>query len=188
MNKKSNIYSIIFSILFVVFLVSGVTLAVYTWQTISGEEDIIEGTSTCFNINYVKGNDIGSNENMKKLSLGSSYKDGLSTTMKINIDSSCTDITGIGTLYLNTETDTSDYLITSGILNYQVLVGSSKVASGVINTKDSIAIYSDFAVNYNVKSITVYVWVNGKNVTNDNVEDVINSAYKGNITVNVESR
>ena len=186
MDRRSKIYMIIFSILFVVTIVSGITLAIYTWQTIN--DDIIEGESTCFDIVYVKGNDIGSNENMEKLVLGNDYLDGLSTTIEMNIDSKCVDISGVGTLYLNTLEETSDYLINNSLLNYQVLVDSSKVSSGVINTKNSIPIYSDFNIDYDVKSITVYVWLNGEKVTNDNLEEVLSSVYKGNITATAESR
>lgn len=188
MNKKYNIYSIVFGILLLITLISGGTLAVYTWQTISEDEDIIEGKSNCFTINYVKGNDIGSNENVEKLTLGSKYTDGLSTTIKIGIAAKCEGITGIGTLYLNTEDDTSDYLIDNKLLNYQVVLGTTKVKSGVINTKNSIPIYEDFTINNTEKSLTVYVWINGANVTEDNLDFVLNSVYKGNITATAESR
>lgn len=187
MSKKSNIYSIIFIVLFVIILISGVTFAIYTWQTLNDDEDVYEGVSTCFDIVYSKGSDIGSNENSRKLSLGKRYSDGLSTSLRININSKCKDITGIGTLYLNTEEETSDYLLEDGILNYYVS-SSGTSSSGVIDSKGSIPIYSDFIVDQNSKNITVYVWVNGANVTNENVEQIINGIYKGNITASVESR
>ena len=185
MDRKSNILSIIFSVLFVITLIFGVTYAAYTWQS---SNDFIEGESSCFNVIYEKGNDIGNNNNLEKLYLGSSYKDGISTTVKIAIDSKCNDISGIGTLYLNTKNETSDIYIENELLNYYVLVDNSKVSSGVINTRDSIEIYKDFELTYDVKTITVYVWLDGSKVNNDNLETVLNGTYRGNITADVENR
>ena len=188
MDRRSNIYIIIFSILFVVTIVSGITLAIYTWQTISEDEDVIEGESSCFNVIYVKGNNIGSDQGSETLYLGKNHGDGLSTTMNIRIDSECVGISGLGTIYLNTDEETSDYLINSGLLNYRITVNGSLAKTGIINSKSSMPIYENFSVDYNNKNITVYVWLNGENVTNDNVEEVMNSIYKGNINVRVESR
>lgn len=71
----------------------------------------------------------------KKLNIGKTYTDGLSTNVKIKVDNTC-NVTGKGILYLNTTEETSDYLINNNLLNYQVLVGYSKVAEGIVNTKE----------------------------------------------------
>ena len=76
------------------------------------------------------------------LSLGSSYKDGLSTTIKIELKPNCA-IGGTGTLYLNTESDTSDYLIDNELLNY----GDISSISTHLNLPNIIA-YKNFVVNY----------------------------------------
>lgn len=188
MDKRNKLYSSIFVILFIITVVSGVTLAIFTWQSISEEDSIIEGESTCFDIVYAKGNNIGSNEESAKLSLGTSYMDGLSTTLSINVDPKCMDITGLATLYLNTDEETNDILINNNILNYNVIVSGESVSSGIINTRESIVILDNFEINYDIKNVTVYVWVNGEKVTSDNVFDVVNSTYKGNITARAESR
>ena len=201
MNNKSNIYTAIFSVLFVIVLISGVTLAVYTWSTTNEEEKVLEGEATCFDIDYVKGQDIGSNENMETLTLGRDYTDGLSTTIKIGINPECVGIEGVGTLYLTTEDETDDYLIDNGLLNYAVngsfTDGTNEAyidtAFGVIDSKGTIPIYdhidlisgTDINLGYVLK---VYVWVDGETVTNDNVEQVMNSVYKGYISATVESR
>lgn len=188
MDKRSRMYSVIFSVLFVITIVSGVTLAIYTWQSISEEDSVIEGDSTCFDITYVKGNNIGSNEDVARIPLGTNYLDGLSTTIKMSVDTRCTDISGRGTLYLNTEEETSDVLINNNLLNYEVVVEGNSVDRGIINSKDSIPIYEDFEITYDVKNITVYVWVNGEYVTNDNVNEVTTGVYKGYISASAESR
>lgn len=84
--------------------------------------ETIYAESNCFSIVYTKGQDIGSNENLKKLNIGSTYTDGLSTTVKIKTDSSCNITKGIGVLYLITSEETSDYLIDNNLLNYQVMI------------------------------------------------------------------
>lgn len=184
---KTKIIGIVLGIILFIILAVGLTYAVYSWATNDIENKYIEVNSNCFNIVYTKGANIGSNEKKAELNIGSDYKSGLSTTVKMSIDSTC-NITGVGTLYLNTSEETSDYLIDNNLLNYQVLVGSSKVADGIVTTKGKSIIYDNFTINSSVKSITVYVWISGENVTQENVDKVVNSIYKGTISSSAESR
>lgn len=182
MKNKSKIIGIVLGAVLFIMLAVGLTYAVYTWTTTDEENKDLEGSGKCFNIVYTKGANIGSNENLEKIDIGSSYKDGLSTTVKMKIDSSC-NISGKGTIYLNT-TEVSDILLTNNILNYYVSSGTK----GIVNSRDPIIIYDNFDVTSTEKSITVYLWISGENVDSNNLEEILSSTYKGYITAKVESR
>lgn len=179
--KKKIILIIILSIL----LILGITFAIYTYATY---DEVIDAESNCFNIIYTKGVDIGSNENKSKLNIGRTYADGLSTTVKVKVDNSCKITKGMGTIYLYTEDETSDYLIANNLLNYEVLVSNKSVSSGTVTSKGETIIYDNFDVTTSEKSITVYIWLNGETVTEDNLNNVMKATYKGHISARVESR
>lgn len=180
--KKKILYSVLIVLLIIIVSV-GIT---YAWLSWSGSVNI-SGTSECFDVNYVKGQDIGSEESPAKLSLASSYTEGLSTVVKVNLNDTCTILNGTGTLYLNTDSITSNILLTSNVLKYQVLDGTTEITNGVITSTGTLAIYDNIPITNEEKSITVYIWIDGNLVTNDNVNDVLSSIYKGNISMSVES-
>ena len=180
--KKKILYSILVVVLIIIVSV-GIT---YAWLSWSGSVNI-SGTSECFDVNYVKGQDIGSEESPAKLSLASSYTEGLSTVVKVNLNDTCTILNGTGTLYLNTDSITSNILLTSNVLKYQVLDGTTEITNGVITSTGTLAIYDNIPITNEEKSITVYIWIDGNLVTNDNVNNVLSSIYKGNISMSVES-
>ena len=182
MKNNKLLYSILI-VLLIILLSVGITYAIYTW---TGSVNI-SGTSECFEVNYVKGQDIGSEESPAKLSLASSYTEGLSTVVKVNLNDTCTILNGTGTLYLNTDSITSNILLTSNVLKYQVLDGTTEITNGVITSTGTLAIYDNIPITNEEKSITVYIWIDGNLVTNDNVNDVLSSIYKGNISMSVES-
>ena len=181
MNKKL-LYSLLIVLLIVIVSVS----ITYAWLSWSGVVNI-SGTSECFDVNYVKGQDIGSDSNQAKFSLASSYKEGLSSVLKVNLKDTCTITNGTGTLYLNTDTITSSILLTSGVLKYQVLDGTNEVANGTVNKTGNLAIYKDIAITSTVKELTVYVWLDGSLVNDSNSSDILSSISKGNITMSIES-
>ena len=180
--KKKILYSVLIVLLIIIVSV-GIT---YAWLSWSGSVNV-SGTSECFDVNYVKGQDIGSEESPAKLSLASSYTEGLSTVVKVNLNDTCTILNGTGTLYLNTDSITSNILLTSNVLKYQVLDGTTEITNGVITSTGTLAIYDNIPITNEEKSITVYIWIDGNLVTNDNVNDVLSSIYKGNISMSVES-
>lgn len=180
--KKKILYSVLIVLLIIIVSV-GIT---YAWLSWSGSVNI-SGTSECFDVNYVKGQDIGSEESPAKLSLASSYTEGLSTVVKVNLNDTCTILNGTGTLYLNTDSITSNILLTSNVLKYQVLDGTTEITNGIITSTGTLAIYDNIPITNEEKSITVYIWIDGNLVTNDNVNDVLSSIYKGNISMSVES-
>ena len=144
----------------------------YAWLSWSGVVNI-SGTSECFDINYVKGQDIGS--------------EGLSSVIKVNLKDTCTISNGTGTLYLNTDSTTSSILLTSNVLKYQVLEGTNEVASGIVSSTGNLPIYNNIEINNEVKQLTVYIWIDGSLVNNDNSNDILSSVYKGNISMSIES-
>ena len=140
--KKKVIYSIIIVSVIIILSVA-VTYAVYTF---SGSVNI-SGTSECFDVNYVKGQDIGSDSNPANFSLASTYIEGLSSVIKVNLK------------------DT--YIIS--------------------NCTGNLPIYNNIEINNELKELTVYIWIDGSLVNNDNSNDILSSVYKGNISMSIES-
>ena len=141
MNKKL-LYSLLIVLLIVVVSVS----ITYAWLSWSGVVNI-SGTSECFDVNYVKGQDIGSDSNPANFSLASTYIEGLSSVIKVNLK------------------DT--YIISNGTGN--------------------LPIYNNMEVNNEVKQLTVYIWIDGSLVNNNNSNDILSSVYKENISMSIES-
>ena len=182
MNKKL-LYSLLIVLLIVVVSVS----ITYAWLSWSGVVNI-SGTSECFDVNYVKGQDIGSDSNPANFSLASTYTEGLSSVIKVNLKDTCTISNGTGTLYLNTDTSvTSNTLLSGKLLKYQVLDGTTSVGSGVVSSAENIEIYKDIPITTTVKTITVYIWLDGNLVTEDNQSEILSSVYKGHISMDIKS-
>ena len=181
MNKKL-LYSILTVLLIAIVSVS----VTYAWLSWSSSVNI-GGTSECFDVNYVKGQDIGSDSNPANFSLASTYTEGLSSVIKVNLKDTCTITNGTSTLYLNTDTTTSSILLTSGVLKYQVLDGATEVANGTVSSTGNLPIYNNIEINNEVKQLTVYVWLDGSLVNDSNSNDILSSVYKGNITMSIES-
>lgn len=180
MNKKKLI---ILGVIIFILVISGITYAIYTW---SDEGTNIKGNAECFIINYAKGEDIGSDQEEKTLMISNTYTGGLSTTMTISLDSKCT-ITGKGELYLETDSVTSETLLSNNLLKYQVMLnGTSNVGSGTITQSGKIPIYSNIPITNTAKKITVYVWID-ENVVDkmDNSDQlkIIDTIYKGKLSM-----
>ena len=182
MNKKL-LYSLLIVLLIVVISVS----ITYAWLSWSGVVNI-SGTSECFDVNYVKGQDIGSDSNPANFVLASTYTQGLSSVIKVNLKDTCTITNGTGTLYLNTDTGvTSSTLLSGKVLKYQVLDGNTSVGSGIVSSAENIEIYKDIPITTTVKTITVYIWLDGNLVTEQNQNEILSSVYKGHISMDIKS-
>jgi len=172
---------IIFVIL-LIMLVVGSTYAVYTWAY----KEKIDGNTECFKVNYVKGQDIGSENENKVLLPSADYKSGLYASVMVNMGTDCID--GVGTLYLNTDESTSDILISSGALKYQIIENSLTLGqAGTISSKGQLAIGENLEITNLLKQYTVIVWLDGSVITGDNVSEISSSIYKGNISMKIES-
>lgn len=187
---KENNKKIIISggiVLAIILIVSMSTYAFLSW---SSDNISITGTADCFDIDYLKGEDIGSIDNPALFTFTSSYTEGLSSSLQVNISSSCNITNGTGTLYLNTDTEvTSEVLLSNGVLKYQVLDNSTEVSSGSVTTgtNGKLAIYSNIDITTETKTLMVYLWIDGSKVTDSNMNDILTSSYKGNISLEVES-
>ena len=182
-NMKSKFITSVLIVVIIVILVVGITFAYITWQSSNINNT---GNSECFDILYVKGTDIGSDQNKATLMPSDDYAGGLSSTVKIGIDSKCTGVQAKGKIQLYTLSDTSSNLFREGLLNYVVLNGTTKIKEGNITSTDVINI--DIGNLKKVSSVndadsyTVYVWISNDLVENNDAF----SNYYGKIAASVE--
>ena len=118
----------------------------YAWLSWSGVVNI-SGTSECFDVNYVKEQDIGSDSNLANFCLASTYTEGLSSVIKVNLKDTYTISNGTGNL----------------------------------------PIYNNIEINNEVKQLTVYIWLDGNLVTEQNQNEILSSVYKGHISMDIKS-
>lgn len=182
MNKK--LWIIILFIVIGITSIASVTYAIYTWAVPNID---IGGNLECFEIDYVKGQDIGSENKHRVLMPSIDYSEGLFASVAVGVKPNCT-INGIGTLYLNTDSSTSSILLTSGALKYQVIKNSlTKVSSGTISTLGELPIYENFDVTTELTQYTVSVWLDTSMINDDNANDILSSSYVGSISMRAES-
>jgi len=169
---KQKLIGVILGIVLFIVAIAGITYAYMSWTSDNINKVV---SSKCFDVLYTKGQDIGGNIVPSK-----NYTGGSSSTVKVNINSSC-DIRANGKLYLNTSDSTSSNLYREGLLNYQVLKGNTLIKGGNITSSGEIEIdlgelekASSAMTNY-----TVYVWIDNDLVENSDVF----SNYDGNIRV-----
>ena len=138
------------------------------------------GSSECFRVFYLKGDDIGSNENKATVTPSYNYQGGLSSTVKFNFSSEC-NMNATGKIYLDTLATTSSNLFEPGVLNYQVLINgvASDTLKGNITDKGTTEINlgtlnkaSSADTEY-----TVYVWLDYNKIENRHAT----SSYFGKI-------
>ena len=182
MSRNKKIILLVFGILILIILVSGITYAAFSWAS-DPDRGVISGNTQCFDISYTKGTDITNGS----LDFASTYTDGLSASVKVKLADTCS-INGIGTLYLDTKEETSDYLITNSLVRYQVLEDTSEVANGIITSKGKNVIYDNFDVTNTEKEFTVYIWISIEDVTDDNISSISSSTYSGTISMSAEGR
>lgn len=125
MNKK-DIYMSILGILGIILIVAGATYAWYTWKSSNTN---IQGNLGCFDIDYDKGQNIGSAENPETLKSSCSYKEGAKATVKINTKENCYDHAKATINLTTTAFDLYDgnsafTAPTQKVLKYQVTTGT----------------------------------------------------------------
>ena len=59
--------------------------------------------------------------------------------------------------------------------------------SGIVNSTGNLPIYNNIEINNQVKQLTVYIWIDGSIVNNENSNDILSSVYKENISMSIES-
>ena len=155
--EKHKIIGTIVGVLAFIALVAGLT---YAWLAWTSGNTILGGTTECFTINYVNGQNISG-----QIIPSASYTGGKTTTVQIGIAPSCT-IGGTGTIKLTTESSTTINL-NDGAVKYAVYNGSFEVASGNV-TSGTIDLAT---VNLTTSQVTytVYVWLDGELTDNSYV-------------------
>ena len=184
MDNKIKTFGIILGVILFILLISGITYAAFTWAS-DPTGGFVNATSECFRIDYIKGENITDGT----LLFGSSYKDGLSATVKAKLSEDCPTIDkGIATLYVNVKDETSDFLINNNLLRSQVLEDDVEVSSGFITKKGDNEVYTDIEVTDTEKSFTVYIWASRNDITDDNINDIYTSTYNVGIRMSAEGR
>lgn len=183
MNKRKML--IVFLVLLGIISIAGFTYAVFTWAF----KERVSGESECFKIDYNKGQDIGSENNSRLFMPSNDYRGGLFASVVVNTKDTCDVTEGVGTLYLTTDDSTSDVLLSSGVLKYQVIENElNLVSAGIITSKGTIPIYDNISINTTLKKISVSVWIDGSMLSDSNMNDILSSSYIGKISMRAEGR
>ena len=165
--KSYKIFGTIFGVLAFIALVVGIT---YAWLFWTSGNTIIGGSTECFTINYVNGQNISG-----QITPSSTYTGGKTTTVQIGIDSSC-NIGGSATIKLTTD-NSSTINLSEGAVKYAVYNSDTLVSEGAITGETQALATVDLtkvATTY-----TVYVWIDGEIADND----YVGKTYSGYIHV-----
>lgn len=183
MEKNKNIVRTIVGVLILILLVVGVTYAYFAWKS---NNTNITGTSGCFDINYDKGQDIGSTDSPYGLKSTCTYSEGASASVTMNIDSACT-TTGVASINLITNNftlyDSTDaFSRGENVLKYQVVKvnGTNEEeiegCSGYI-TNSSTKSLCEVDLSYTATTYKVYLYLDCNTVTTS----YIGASYSGYI-------
>lgn len=183
MEKNKNIVRTIVGVLILILLVVGVTYAYFAWKS---NNTNITGTSGCFDINYDKGQDIGSTDSPYGLKSTCTYSEGASASVTMNIDSTCT-TTGVASINLITNNftlyDSTDaFSRGENVLKYQVVKvnGANEEeiegCSGYI-TNSSTKSLCEVDLSYTATTYKVYLYLDCNTVTTS----YIGASYSGYI-------
>ncbi|MDO5569313.1 MAG: hypothetical protein Q4G04_04300 [bacterium] len=170
------------TILGVAMLIVVVVGATYAWFTWTSPTNVISGTSSCFDIYYTKGNNIGSEGAPSSLLPSATYSGGLSTEIKVNLKTGC--VAGTVTFKLTTTAlaaaaDKTVDWTTTPALHFAVMKNGATITNGTgnITAAGTIDIGSDTLVEAAsaTTTYTVYVWLDGA-VVDDNY---VGATYAG---------
>ena len=203
MDKKKKARVLIISIVLFLVLVLG---GVYAWITYTTGNVIVAGNTHCFNINYVKGNDITGNIGAIKEDdylTGNTIK--LSTLMgfapvSLELDKRCNKVSGIGVIELNVESLSNAYtsngnsygslkyvvaeydptLYTDSTLKYLKNQTFRYIRRGIISETGTMDIHTEYLYPGEVHNYLVIIYVD-KNLVGD---DIVGA----NITATVSAR
>ena len=178
--KKAKLVGTIFGVILFIALIAGFTYAWVAWQS---DNINISGTADCFDIDYGISQQIGSASTKGSLEMASSYTEGLSAKVSLALKSTCTNVSGTATLYLNTSSASANVL--KGALKYTVLKDSTVVSTGVISSSNKITLASNIDVSSTTPvTYTVYVWLDGTVADNSYAD----TTYTGYISAEAVSK
>lgn len=203
MDKKKKF--IIFGVVLLLIVVSGITYAILTWNSTMVKIGI---NTNCFTIDYTKGGDITGNLKLMNendlISRGKfTIKEGIGISgVNIGIKSSCS-IEGLGNIYLNVS-NISNALTTGdskGALKYVVLKNNSSisnpsdisvnsllnqsfdiVAIGSVDSSDKKLLYYTELSNTEIYKYIIAIYIDKALAGNDITE----ATFSGNISSDAE--
>ncbi len=194
-RKKSKTIGSLLGIFGFIALVAGATYAWLTWRS---NNIIIAGSTECFDVVYYR-KDLGTVENPAMLKFMTNYnRDNLNQVVEnpqyaevgLSLDPRCTNVSGLGKLYLTTNVSTDDILLTGGLYYTLVKVENSTetfIKDGPITTEGDILLQDNIFVSSTTgdTKYRVYIWINGPITTDQNY---VGASYVGEIRAEVVSR
>lgn len=170
--KRKDIYICLIGLSAIIIAVVGATYAWYTWKS---SNTIINGTLACFDIDYDKGQDIGSAGSPYSLNLSCDYKEGAKATVTINTKENCYETAKATINLVTTAFDLSDgssafTAPTQQVLKYQVTTGTGTNeteltdCSGYVNSVSTLPI-CNIDVTPTETSYNVYLYLDCNTVT-----------------------
>ena len=194
--KKSKLIGSLLGIFGFIALVAGATYAWLTWRS---NNIIIAGSTECFDINYPITREIGTTQNPAKLRYFTSYNrdnrnqlvaNPLYAEVALSINQRCTNVAGTGTIYLTTNSTSTDSSILGGALKYTLTSVTNNtetvISTAAITSTNEITLKNDINVTTNSGSTVyrVYVWLDGS-IADDTY---LNKNYVGSIRAEVVSK
>ena len=184
MNNKKEIYRSLIGVFAIIIVVAGATYAWFTWKSTNTN---IQGTLGCFDIDYDKGQDIGSADSPYALRSSCNYKEGAKATVKINTKENCYE-TAKATINLTTtafnlyDGNSAFTAPTQNVLKYQVTTGTDENetevtgCSGYVESLSTIPM-CNIDVTPTETTYNVYLYLDCNTVTTT----YIGSTYTGYI-------
>ncbi len=193
--KKSKVIGSLLGIFGFIALVAGATYAWLTWRS---NNIIIAGSTECFDVVYYR-KDLGTEQNPAKIKFMTNYnRDNLNQVVEnplyaevgLSLDPRCTNVSGLGKLYLTTNVSTDDILLTGGLYYTLVKVENSTetfIKDGPITSTGDMLLQDNIFVSSTTGGIKyrVYLWINGPITTDQNY---VGASYIGEIRAEVVSR
>ena len=193
-GKKSKIIGYILGIFAFIAIVVGATYAWLTWRSNS---ITLSGSSECFDVVYYK-RDLGTAQNPAKLTFMTDYNHNNLNQLVTNqnyaevglsLDPNCANLAGLGKIYLTTNVNTSNAILTGGLYYTLTKVENSTetfIKSGAItSTGDMLLLENIFVSTTSTAKYRVYLWINGPITTDPNY---VGASYIGEIRAEVTSQ
>ena len=171
---KKDIIKIFVGILILVLILASAT---YAWFSFKTTDSSIHGTVGCFEINYDKGQDIGSVDNPYSMRPTCNYNEGASAIVSIGLSQKC-NLKARASINLNTNAfilndgNTSGFSTgTKNVLGYQVVKLENGVetpisgCSGHINNSSTVSLCEVDVNSVELEKYKVYVYLDCNNVT-----------------------
>ena len=194
-RKKSKVIGYILGIFAFIAIVVGATYAWLTWRSNS---ITLSGLSECFDVIYYR-KDLGTAQNPAKLRFMTTYnRDNMNQLVAnqdyaevgLSLDPNCTNLAGLGKIYLTTNANTSSAILTGGLYYTLIKVENNTetfIKEGPITSTGDMLLLENIFVSTTTggTKYRVYIWINGP-ITTD--QSYVGSSYIGEIRAEVVSQ